>query len=494
MVTTASPTLQASSGGRGRPGETWVFVTAGSLLTLIALLVGVILLLTLNGLSVFWPHPIARVTQNDGSVLIGQAWRGEAISQDSSDTDAVRMRTLYRIGNRRELGSEFQWVDDDAVKSIEHPPEIVFIERLEWGPALGTIRGVKRAGVPLADLAPDDFDAFDDLVDEARAERIGALAPRVDEAKLITTLELADGRTVDIPLAAIERIVPANAYGPVDRVLSWCASFGRFISENPRESNTEGGILPAILGTFLMVLLMSLAVVPLGVIGALYLNEYAKQGPLVRFVRLAVSNLAGVPSIVFGMFGLAFFVYTIGAHVDATLFSDKLPTPTFGTGGLLWASLTLALLTVPVVIVSTEEGLRAVPRAQREGSLALGSTRWQTIRTIVLPAAMPGILTGTILAIARGAGEVAPLMLTGVVKLAASPLIDATPPFLHLDAKFMHLGFHIYDVGFQSPNVEASRPIVYATALVLLVFIVILNLAAIVWRNRVRRKLQGSTF
>jgi phosphate transport system permease protein len=493
MVSTASPTLQASSAGRGRPGETWVFVTAGSLLTLIALLVGVILLLTLNGLSVFWPHPIARVTQTDGTVTIGQAWRSEAISQDSSDVGHARTRTLYRIGNRREFGSEFQWIDDDKVASIDHPSDVVFVERLEWGPALGTIVGVTRAKAPV-DVAPNDFDALDALVDEARDERVGALAPRLDEAQLVATLELSDRKRVEIPLAAIERIVPANAYGPIDRVLSWCGAFTRFVTENPRESNTEGGILPAILGTFLMVLLMSLAVVPLGVIGALYLNEYAKQGPLVRFVRLAVSNLAGVPSIVFGMFGLAFFVYTIGAHVDQTLFSDKLPTPTFGTGGLLWASLTLALLTVPVVIVSTEEGLRAVPRAQREGSLALGSTRWQTIRTIVLPAAMPGILTGTILAIARGAGEVAPLMLTGVVKLAPSPLVDATPPFLHLDAKFMHLGFHIYDVGFQSPNVEASRPIVYATALVLLVFIVILNLAAIVWRNRVRRKLQGSTF
>jgi phosphate transport system permease protein len=493
MVSTASPTLQASSAGRGRPGETWVFVTAGSLLTLIALLVGVILLLTLNGLSVFWPHPIARVTQTDGTVTIGQAWRSEAISQDSSDVGHARTRTLYRIGNRREFGSEFQWIDDDKVASIDHPSDVVFVERLEWGPALGTIVGVTRAKAPV-DVALNDFDALDALVDEARDERVGALAPRLDEAQLVAMLELSDRKRVEIPLAAIERIVPANAYGPIDRVLSWCGAFTRFVTENPRESNTEGGILPAILGTFLMVLLMSLAVVPLGVIGALYLNEYAKQGPLVRFVRLAVSNLAGVPSIVFGMFGLAFFVYTIGAHVDQTLFSDKLPTPTFGTGGLLWASLTLALLTVPVVIVSTEEGLRAVPRAQREGSLALGSTRWQTIRTIVLPAAMPGILTGTILAIARGAGEVAPLMLTGVVKLAPSPLVDATPPFLHLDAKFMHLGFHIYDVGFQSPNVEASRPIVYATALVLLVFIVILNLAAIVWRNRVRRKLQGSTF
>ena len=231
---------------------------------------------------------------------------------------------------------------------------------------------------------------------------------------------------------------------------------------------------------------------PFGVIGALYLREYARQGVIVRTVRIAVNNLAGVPSIVFGVFGLGFFVYGVGGTLDALWFSDRLPTPTFGTGGILWASLTLALLTVPVVIVATEEGLAAVPREYREGSIGLGATKWETIWKVVLPTALPGILTGLILAMARAAGEVAPLMLTGVVKLAPAMPIDWTWPFIHLDRKFMHLGFHIYDVGFQSPNVEAAKPMVYVTTLVLILVVVTLNLTGILLRNRMRRKYAGS--
>jgi phosphate transport system permease protein len=225
---------------------------------------------------------------------------------------------------------------------------------------------------------------------------------------------------------------------------------------------------------------------------AVYLNEYARDNAFTAAVRLALANLAGVPSIVFGAFGLGFFVYTVGGGIDRLLFSDSLPTPTFGTGGILWAALTLALLTLPVVVVATEEGLQSVPQAVRDGARALGATRWQTLRRVVLPYATPGILTGAILAVARAAGEVAPLMVTGVVKLAPTLPFDTTPPFLHLDRKFMHLGFHIFDVGFQSPNVEAAKPMVYATVLVLLVLVVVLNLAAIVLRNRLRKRLRGA--
>jgi len=235
-------------------------------------------------------------------------------------------------------------------------------------------------------------------------------------------------------------------------------------------------------------------VVPFGVLAALYLREYARQGVLVRAVRVAVNNLAGVPSIVFGMFGLGFFVYGVGGSLDALFFPERLPTPTFGTGGILWASLTLALLTVPVVVVATEEALAAVPRENREGSLALGATKFETLWRVVLPNAMPGILTGLILAMARGAGEVAPLMITGVVKLAPSLPLDWHWPLLHLDRKFMHLGFHIYDVGFQSPNVEAAKPMVYATTLLLVGIVIMLNLAAILIRNRLRRRFTSATF
>jgi len=231
--------------------------------------------------------------------------------------------------------------------------------------------------------------------------------------------------------------------------------------------------------------------VPLGVVTAVYMTEYARPGILLRLANQAVNNLAGVPSIVFGMFGLAFFVYQVGGSIDAAFFADRLPTPTFGTGGLLWASLTLALLTVPVVVVATREGLMAVPQSWRDGSLALGATRWQTLKRIILPAATPGILTGLILAVSRAAGEVAPLMLTGAVKLAPSLPVDGVPPFLHLQRKFMHLGFHIYDVSMQSPNVEAAKPMAFATTLVLLALVVLLNLTAIIVRRRLRRAYRG---
>jgi phosphate transport system permease protein len=233
---------------------------------------------------------------------------------------------------------------------------------------------------------------------------------------------------------------------------------------------------------------MSVMVTPIGVVAAIYLREYAKQGFVTRIIRIAVNNLAGVPSIVYGVFGLGFFIYFLGGNIDQLFFADAAPAPTFGTPGLLWASLTLALLTVPVVIVATEEGLSRIPRAVREGSLALGATKSETLWRVVLPMSSPAIMTGVILAVARAAGEVAPLMLVGVVKLAPSLPLDGNYPFLHLDQKFMHLGFHIYDVGFQSPNVEAARPLVYATAFLLVLVIALLNLSAVAIRNRLREK------
>jgi phosphate transport system permease protein len=233
---------------------------------------------------------------------------------------------------------------------------------------------------------------------------------------------------------------------------------------------------------------MAILATPLGVVAAVYLREYAKQGVLTRTIRIAVNNLAGVPSIVYGVFGLGFFVYFLGGNIDALFFPEALPSPTFGTPGILWASITLAILTLPVVIVATEEGLSRIPSSIREGSLALGATKFETLWRTIIPMSSPAIMTGLILAVARAAGEVAPLMLVGVVKLAPSMPLDGNAPFLHLDRKFMHLGFHIYDVGFQSPNVEAARPLVYATSLLLVLVIVALNLVAIQIRNRLREK------
>jgi len=317
---------------------------------------------------------------------------------------------------------------------------------------------------------------------------------QAENQKLYVVVVTAEGTSLELPLQKIVRFFQPNRMNTLQKMGFYLGKLWEFLAADPRESNTEGGVFPAIFGTVMMVLLMSIAVVPIGVLAALYLNEYAHQGTIIRLIRMSVNNLAGVPSIVFGIFGLGFFVYIVGGTIDQIFFSDKLPAPTLGTGGILWASLTLALLTLPVVVVATEEGILAVPRANKEGALALGATRWQMVRKIVLPNAMPGILTGLILAISRGAGEVAPLMITGVVKLAPSLPIDGSFPFLHLDRKFMHLGFHIYDVGFQSPNIEAAKPMVYTTALLLIVIVIILNLLAIYLRNRLRKKYKTAVF
>ena len=305
-------------------------------------------------------------------------------------------------------------------------------------------------------------------------------------------IKIADGRTISIGLRDIIRAWQPNKMSIGQKIAHYFSSIWIFLSQDSREANTEGGVFPALFGTVLMVLLMSVLVTPFGVIAALYLREYAKQGPFVQLIRIAVNNLAGVPSIVYGVFGLGFFIYLVGGSIDDLFFKAAQPAPTFGTPGLMWASLTLALLTVPVVIVSTEEGLTRIPNALREGSLALGATKAETLFRIVLPMASPSILTGVILAIARAAGEVAPLMLVGVVKLAPTLPIDGNFPFLHLDRKFMHLGFHIYDVGFQSPNVDAARPLVFATALLLVLIIIALNLTAITLRNRLEARYRGA--
>ncbi|HEX6929891.1 MAG TPA: phosphate ABC transporter permease PstA, partial [Gammaproteobacteria bacterium] len=301
-------------------------------------------------------------------------------------------------------------------------------------------------------------------------------------------MEVQGGQAVALPLAHVVRAYRPNAMDFIGKTGLWFEKLWEFVSDDPREANTEGGVFPAIFGTVVMVLLMSIFVTPFGVIAAVYLKEYARQGAVTRIIRIAVNNLAGVPAIVYGVFGLGFFVYFLGGNLDRLFYPEAAPSPVFGTPGLLWSSLTLALLTLPVVIVATEEGLSRIPRTVREGSYALGATKAETLWRTVLPMASPAMMTGLILAVARAAGEVAPLMLVGVVKLAPSLPIDGNAPFIHLDRKFMHLGFHIYDVGFQSPNVEAARPLVFATAFLLVLVIVVLNLAAVRIRNRLREK------
>jgi phosphate transport system permease protein len=344
---------------------------------------------------------------------------------------------------------------------------------------------LERAAAELALAESESAGEFQSLQEE-----IGSLDAANARYRLV--LRTADGAEQALELSEIVRAYPANRLGLGDELAIYAGRLVEFLAGEPREANSEGGVRPAIFGTVAMTLIMALLVVPFGVLAALFLREYARPGPVSSIVRVAINNLAGVPSIVFGVFGLGFFCYILGTGIDGLFYEASLPNPTFGKGGLLWASLTLALLTLPVVIVPTEEALAAVPSSMREGSYACGATKWQTIRRIVLPRAMPGIMTGMILALARGAGEVAPLMLVGAVKLAPELPVDGEPPFVHPSRSFMHLGFHIYDLGFQSQNSEAAKPMVYTTTLLLIAIVVVLNLLAIWIRARLRRRFQGA--
>jgi len=530
-----------------RTGRALTWLCGGALALNLLLILGLLVLLAYNGGGTFWPKPLTLLTLADGSKVLGEIERRESIPGEGG-APSPGSRIQLKVGNRDLSGADFLWVDESKIVSRQTPGDAIVLERMEWGNFYGFPRALRKDGTVLAEgvgsvalrLGPlmaakrletsslrtlERRDMADvnrrleqlrlerrhveraDLSDADRAARLAALASdtaawqaRYDalaadlearrRALLAETLvvEAASGQSKEIPVGALVRAIRPNEMGLWGKSAVYASRIREFLLDDPRESNTEGGIFPAIFGTVMMVLLMSAAVLPLGVLAALYLREYAKQGPLVRAVRVAVNNLAGVPSIVFGVFGLGFFVYAVGGTIDRLFYADALPAPTFGTGGILWASLTLALLTVPVVIVATEEGLAAVPRGVREGATALGATRLETIWKVVLPAAAPGILTGMILAMARAAGEVAPLMIVGMVKLAPALPIDTHPPFVHFERKFMHLGFHIYDVGFQSPNVEATKPLVFATALLLIAVVTVVNLAAIVLRNRLRRK------
>ena len=524
-------------------GAPWVWLNAGAVGLSVAAVLGLVGLIAARGLAHFWPAEVLEIVHDDGTgrasvigELAGIEFADPELLPDPASGTPVERR-LIKTGNRRANAPDFRWLDRAAIVSERRPADLVVFERMEWGNAYGRLRGIferedrvvhdsdaqawtalqqRLARVAalreeIADLQASTVDSINYELEELRLERrrraldgagfdldwrersLNEEYTRV-EARLMdlvralerdaVEVEIMDGRRVRIELRDVLRAWRPNAMSRFEQIAHYMASLWDFLSQEPREANTEGGVFPAIFGTVMMVLIMSVLVTPFGVIAAVYLHEYARQGALVRLIRIAVNNLAGVPGIVYGVFGLGFFVYLVGGTLDDLFYPEARPAPTFGTPGLVWASLTLALLTVPVVIVSTEEGLARIPRAIREGSLALGATKAETLFRIILPVASPSILTGVILAVARAAGEVAPLMLVGVVKLAPALPVDGNPPFIHLERKFMHLGFHIYDVGFQSPNVEAARPLVYATALLLIGIIVVLNLTAIMLRNR----------
>jgi phosphate transport system permease protein len=536
-----------------RRGDSLVWLTGGALALAVLLITGLLFLVFVSGFTFFWPFQIVTAERPGQAPVMGVVTGEQEERRDAGGQIIKAAQTQFKTGNREVYGYDFLWVRSEQLGARRVDPEVVALEREEYGNFYGFLVRLEHRGRVVAE-GQATWEAAQEKRAVARAQaarakaiqrdEIGEVNARMQRANLrlrAAQLRSPDGRapaevqqavaaelaarqedyerlrtqaellmtqaaeytlvmrTVQgderrIPLSTVVRAWQPNRMDRLQKIALYLDRAAEFVHGEPRESNTEGGVWPAIFGTVMMTIIMSLAVTPFGVVAAFYLREYARQGPVVRAVRIAINNLAGVPSIVFGVFGLGFFVYFIGGGIDRLFFAASLPNPTFGTGGILWASLTLALLTVPVVIVATEESIAAVPRGVREGSLALGASKFQTICKVVLPASVPGILTGVILAMARGAGEVAPLMITGVVKLAPELPLDGHFPFFHLDRKFMHLGFHIYDVGFQSPNIEAAKPMVFTTTLLLISIIVLMNLFAIRLRDRIRKKYQTGAF
>jgi len=532
-------------GGRSRKGESMIWLCSAGLALGVAMTLALLALVSWKGLESFWPRRIALMeVVRDGKpeMLAGYVVRKRR--RRTPDGGEVAEVQIYR-GNRDLCGEAFLYADREDVRIQGTPRGYWLVERMEHGNAIAEplawvdadgarskaggdaflgfvrkkIREAARRRAELRNIERGEIGAINREMEalrlrakaggipaaqarrreealQSRYETLATEARRIRAESMAEKLEMktADGRVLEIPQGNLVHVFAANRVGFFGRLGECLGRMGSFVGDEPREANTEGGVFPAIFGTVVMTLLMSFFVTPFGVVAAIYLREYARQGMLVQAVRISVNNLAGVPSIVFGVFGLAFFVYFVGGSIDSLFFPEKLPAPTYGTGGILWASLTLALMTLPVVIVATEEAIAAVPRGMREAALACGASKWQTIQRVVLPASLPGILTGVILSMARGAGEVAPLMIVGVVKWAPALPVDDVAPFIHPERKFMHLGFHIYDLGFQSPDSEAALPMVFATTLLLILVVVAMNLAAIVLRNRLRKKYAVSHF
>lgn len=534
-----------------KSGSPWIWMTAGAVSISLISVIGLLVMIAARGLGFFWPADVYEfdVQQADKKqVIIGEIYDREQVPAkrlknmgiDLGDFQGETVeRILIKTGNREFVELDFRWLLQTDIKKTDTPSGLGVFERSRNGNFYGYVDKVILDGQPvdsarLEELIERAVDISEQAVDLQNGE-IGSINYRLEKMRLEErALELKDkltderiaefeqerkelkeayqefekelfqlrkaldrdevvvkdmrGELVTLRIAEVLDVHFPNDMSALEKLGRFFVQLGRFVTDDPREANTEGGVFPAIFGTVFMVMLMAVIVTPFGVVAAIYLHEYAAKNTVTKVIRIAVINLAGVPSIVYGVFGLGFFVYMLGGSIDELFYPEALPNPTFGTPGVIWSALTLAILTLPVVIVSTEEGMSRIPSSLRQGSLALGATKAETLWRIIIPMASPAIMTGLILAVARAAGEVAPLMLVGVVKMAPTLPIDGNFPFVHVDRKFMHLGFHIYDVGFQSPNVEAARPLVYATAFLLVTVIVALNITAIGIRNHLREK------
>lgn len=535
------------SGGRD-VGIPWVWVTGGALVTVLVMIIGLLGYILSMGAAALWPGDILQFSAaTEGYARVGVFQRTlndlSRVSEEAnleSPHQGLPRNLIYKA-NLDFGGREFIYVTDIELENAQRPSDVWYIERREWGPFIGYVKDLelpqiiqmikeaedrvaamklleesvirplnrevevirieqrKLKRLSLSGKGSDSLVAEQDALERRAAELKQSYDDAAAELRRLQSddeafkLRIADlnGTEKEVSASQVVRAFQPNSLGFFGKIRIYLSRVFAFISEEPREANTQGGVFPALFGTVVMTLIMTAAVLPAGVMAAIYMREIAKQGLIVSFVRIAVGNLAGVPSIVYGIFGLGFFCYTLGSSIDQIFYVDRLPSPTFGTGGILWASLTLALLTLPVVIVSTEEALQAVPRSLREASYGCGATRLQTLVRVVIPRAMPGVMTGVILAMARGMGEVAPLLVTGVVKLAPELPLDGEFPFFHLERSFMHLGFHIYDVGFQSRSAEVSRPMVFASTGLLVTLVFLLNLIATRIRSKLRKRFEG---
>src|SRR3569833_1380381 len=435
-------------------GAPWVWLSAGAVSISLVMVFGLLFFIASKGLVYFWPHDVVELDhREDGQTvrLIGEMHDREQVSVQRLREAGITLhgdmhsvtRYLIKIGTRDVGGMDFRAVvgpdiaAERYLRAVKEDGKVVAEGEATWAALQARLGRAQQLFDEIRHIEKDEIGAINYQMERLRLQerklalagnkdpaahadiateralfqqRFEALQHKLDELngqlqRDTYTVEGADGQQRDFPIGKMVRIYRPNAMDVIDKTRHYFGKLWEFVSTEPREANTEGGILPAIFGTVMLVIIMSVFVTPFGVIAAVYLREYARQGPFTRLVRIAVNNLAGVPAIVYGVFGLGFFVYFLGGNLDQLFFPESLPAPTFGTPGILWSSLTLAILTLPVVIVATEEGLTRVPRAVREGSLALGATKAETLWRVVLPMASQALKTGKIKNLKREGSE-----------------------------------------------------------------------------------------